>query len=195
MKILICVLALCLCCVRAPDHIYVYGSRSEKPTREIDVLVDVNFSSKEKASIQAAIELWDNAFNGHVVMTVTSTQFDMDMAELDKALSLDSFLILRVDSSHPYVSSDPSNGRTLGWANGIGGNYIFLVHDRIPEKAIKSISAHELGHLLGAGHGGTFMMQAYYDSSVDYDCVDAWTARQVQLAQHLSEFSITYCDK
>jgi hypothetical protein len=195
MKLLICILALLSGCVRAPDHLFVYGTPASTPVRGIPVWSDVGFTNPEKADIADAISLWNTALNGYVVLSVASTEFDMDMVELNVALSSDGFLFLQVSSSNPLVHNDPSNAKTLGWANLIGGNWIYLVSDRIPNGSVKSIAAHELGHLLGSVHGGTYLMAPYYDPGTDYDCVDAWTARQVRAAQHLPDFSISYCDK
>ena len=194
MKLLLCVIALCLGCVRAPDHLYVNGSKTDRPVREIPVWIDTNFTPQELAGIFWAMELWNTSFNGYVVLQLESTKFDMDPEVLEDALMSDGFLILRVDSTHPVVSHDSDKARTLAWANQIGGNWIYMVHDRLTLKSFRPVMLHELGHLFGAVHGGTYLMNKYY-SGVSYDCIDNYTAKQVEAAQHLPELSVSYCDK
>jgi hypothetical protein len=115
-----------------------------------------------------------------------------DQRDTQTVFNKDGFMFVSVASTDRIVSEFRS-ARTLAWCDSIGGNWMYIVRDRVPISELRGVTMHEIGHLLGVEHGGQGLMQPVY-SREDMQCVDQWTANMVERAVKIPAGSINYCE-
>lgn len=164
----------------------------------VPVVVDKNFSSEDKTSIDNAINSWNYVLNGYMVMKVESFNFDMEVDVLKRILAHDGLIIMKVDHTSSLIPDSNGKHNTLAWANDIGGNKIWVVRDRFYLPDTYPIMLHELGHILGADHEADipqndgFLMYPHYTRG-KYNCVDQRAMLKVARYQMLFSERLNYC--
>lgn len=180
------------CGIPRPYYHYVGASEYQsEPWAEYVVWVDKNFGVEDKLAIDDAINGWNAALNGYVVIHVRSYEFDMEPSLLKKIVNSDNgWVILKIDSKNPILGTNHPN--TLAFVNDIGGHSMWVIRDRIRGSWMKGIMLHEIGHLLGSKHTSKYLMQPYFKWEL-YQCVDYETLRNVVEAQHIPLKGTRYC--
>lgn len=195
------VLGLALGCMGhtvKPFHYISVPGYSYSPLKVYKVWVDKNFGEADKVAIDDAIKQWNYAMNGYVVIQVESYTFDMEIDVLKRVSNGEGWVFLKIDSSSTLIDDGVKgpDGRpkfyTLAWVNEIGGNRMWMVRDRIANRAVVGVTLHEIGHLLGANHDTVYLMQPHYNWE-DYRCVDYQALVRVAEYQHLPTGRLNYC--
>jgi hypothetical protein len=75
---------------------------------------------------------------------------------------------------------------------GSGGLMIVYI-DRIGTRDLGSVVMHELGHVLGVGHGEKGLMAAHYHPA-DQQCVDKATIAAVAAKRRLAVDQLNWCE-
>jgi hypothetical protein len=139
--------------------------------------------------IQKALDQWNFALNGSLILDIADYNALVDEKTFKYTEETHGILFLRIDSHNNLIP-----GRTTLAFNypHVGGNYIYLIRDRMLNDAIKPVSMHELGHALGAEHTDGGLMNPYYYSYM-YQCIDRIAAGEVAEYQHLPLGRLNWC--
>jgi len=161
--------------------------------RVIPIWVDKNFGSADHLQIDAAVGQWNYALNGYVVLRVVDNQFDMEVEKIQESQRRNGWLFMKIDANNPMVPVQKVGvGVTLGFANKVGGNHMYLVRDRLDNDAVFGVTMHEIGHLLGAEHVGNRLMFKHF-SRARFQCVDRASLEAVAHYQGISADDLNYC--
>ncbi len=162
--------------------------------RVTPVWVDKDFPASQKADVLAAIDEWNFALNGYSSFQVVDQNYDMEPSVLEQIRdTLQGLVILDVSVKMEQVQRLPDG--VLAWVPELEANSMFIIGDRIGNRALKSIVMHELGHILGLEHqeeAGTLMFPSYDRGS---PCIDQVTA--MHLASVHSRYNwhhMNYCE-
>lgn len=176
------------CVPRTALHYYIHADGKTIEVKYYPIYVDRDFGDADKVAIAQAVEQWNFSLNGQVRLAVVDWNFMMEPSVLKE----NAWYILRVNSACTFKPPDTPTDRTLAWANKLGGNYIYIIRDRLWNDDVKGITMHELGHLLGSDHVGTYLMYYRFNRN-RYDCVDYASAESVGKALHLNGSALNYC--
>lgn len=174
MKLILVLLMFIVCC-GAKEKRYTTNDKMSE-IRQIEVRVDKMFTDKDKVSIDKAINQWNTALNGSVVIKVVDNNFNMDLGVMEEVLKNKGLLILKLRSDSTLIIED--KGRTLAFTDKIGGNILYVIEDRVKDD-LEGIVMHEMGHIMGVTHKGSGLMQPSYMKE-DYRCIDKVTIEEVE---------------
>lgn len=192
--VLIVFLVNCQIQTKAISYSYTNIPGVTLPMISMPVYIDKDFSKSDKEVIMKVIAQWNYVLNGYIVMHVTDVEFNMDVATMQQAINGKAYLILKIDSNNISLanSTESTNKKTLGMVNKIGGNWMYLVRDNIPDQELFFIILHEMGHLFGAKHTGIYLMNTNYNRDY-FQCIDKETMIQVANYYTLSINDLNYC--
>lgn len=179
-----------------PYH-YIQHPTAVVPSRNLPVYLDAQFGEADKVEIQKALDQWNFALNGYLTLDVVDYRsplhYPLTHAEKTRIESEHGILILRIDSASPLIQETQHPPRVLAFVYPvIGGNYVYLIRDRMLNDGVKLITMHELGHALGAHHThGGLMNPEYYPYM--YQCVDRPVLEEVASYQHLDFGRLNWC--
>jgi hypothetical protein len=148
-----------------------------------------SFTPGERAKILRAVNEWNVALNGFVrFMIVEDSGPSVANARQSRPWS-----IMAAEGIAPRVAPGP----TIALAHtqplpGSGGLMIVYV-DRIGTRDLGSVVLHELGHVLGVGHGERGLMAAHYHPA-DQQCVDKATIAAVAAKRRLAVDQLNWCE-
>lgn len=116
------------------------------------VLVDVNFTDKEKELIQRAVKDLHYFCNGMVELTLV---FDLNPYDYDRIRN--NSVLLKVGPGHPSIvaSDEKLQSTTLGLCEYMDNKTkrLYLVTERLPNPTVfRTTTVHEFGHFIGMGH-------------------------------------------
>jgi hypothetical protein len=148
-----------------------------------------SFTPGDRAKILRAVNEWNVALNGFVRFTIVE---DSGMAAANVRPSRP-WSIMAAEGIAPRVVPGP----TIALAHtqplpGSGGLMIVYV-DRIGTRDLGSVVMHELGHVLGVGHGERGLMAAHYHPT-DQQCVDKATIAAVAAGRRLAVDRLNWCE-
>lgn len=188
--VLITVLFGINCGPRYIEHYHIYShSHSIIPLKEISIHVDRDFGAADKVAIQNAVDQWNFAMNGFIKLNIINWNFMMEPNLLkDKT----AWFILKAHSSKPGRPADNPGSYILAYCDRLGGNYVYMLRDRIFNEDMKGVTMHELGHLFGVDHIGVHLMHAQYQRG-SYHCIDYETIHAAAVAQNLDVGLLNYC--
>lgn len=170
--------------------VYVINAPHTTPMRVIPVYIDDNFTLKDKGSIVQAVKNWNEVLSGFVILKVESINSDLSKIDSDQV-----YMIEKVySSSKMIVDRDKLEDHmiTLGLANKVGGNHIWIVRDRLGDDDITAVAMHEIGHLLGAEHTAKHLMSPGYNVK-EYQCIDKSAVDQVAKYMQIPISKLSYC--
>jgi hypothetical protein len=187
--ILIFVLLGAGCLPRTALHYYIHAADGHvTEVKYYPIYVDKEFGNADKVAIASAVEQWNFALNGQVKLAVIDWDFMMEPSVLKE----NAWYILKVDHNCKFKPMDTKTDITLAWANKLGGNYIYMIRDRMGNDDVRGIMMHELGHLLGTDHVGKYLMYYRYDRA-RYNCVDYASVESVGKSLKLDVSNLNYC--
>jgi hypothetical protein len=148
-----------------------------------------SFTPGERAKILRAVNEWNVALNGFVRFAIVEDSG----ASVANARQSRPWSIMAAEGIAPRVAPGP----TIALAHtqplpGSGGLMIVYV-DRIGTRDLGSVVMHELGHVLGVGHGEKGLMAAHYHPA-DQQCVDKATIAAVAAKRQLAVDQLNWCE-
>ena len=145
-----------------------------------------SFDLGDRAKILRAQTTWNTALNGFVRFDVVSSPAGSARGSQPWMIvpaKGESLQLLR-GSSVPLAVTQPTTA-TSG---------VMVVHvDRIGWRDLGSVVMHELGHVLGVGHGERGLMAAHYHPS-DQQCIDKATVAAVAAKRRLPINQLNWCE-
>lgn len=176
-----------------PAHVSALRYTNHRPAATAEEIVPLrikgSFSPGDRAKILRAVNEWNVALNGFVRFTIVE---DFGVTAANARLSRP-WSIMAAEGIAPRVVPGP----TIALAHtqplpGSGGLMIVYV-DRIGTRDLGSIVMHELGHVLGVGHGEKGLMAAHYHPA-DQQCVDKATITAVAAKRQLAVDQLNWCE-
>ena len=148
-----------------------------------------SFTAGDRAKILRAVNEWNVALNGFVRFTIVE---DSGVSAANASPSRP-WSIMAAQGVSPRIVPGP----TIALAHtqplpGAGGLMIVYV-DRIGTRDLGSVVMHELGHVLGVGHGEKGLMAAHYHPS-DQQCVDKAAVAAVAAKRRLPMNQLNWCE-
>ncbi len=172
---------------------YIKNSPYSNVTRrEISIYVDKNFGESDKVYIANAVDQWNYALNGHIILQIVSYNFDVNIDNINKNILDDAFIIKKIYANNPLVKDAPGK-MTLAWVDCIGGHYMWIIRDRFDNQQMQGIVMHEFGHMLGAKHVNKPSLMLPIYNAETYKCIDSETMYSVAQYNNLQFEDLNYC--
>lgn len=174
---------------------YSYTNKTQymgPPARIVPIWVDKNFGAADKIAIDDAINAWNYALNGFIVLKVVDTEFDMEIPKIVEQVRDNGWLFMKINSDNSMVPVLKDGFRTIGFCERVGGNHLYLVRDRMFNSDVYGVTMHEIGHLLGAEHKGDRLMYPHF-TRARFQCVDSTTIEQVATWNHIPVDRLNFC--
>jgi hypothetical protein len=166
---------------------------SHRPTATAAEIVPLrlkgSFTPGDRAKILRAVNEWNVALNGFVRFAIVEDAG----ASATIAGHTRPWSIMAAQGISPRVVPGP----TIALAHtqplpGTGGLMIVYV-DRIGTRDLGSVVLHELGHVLGVGHGERGLMAAHYHPA-DQQCIDKATIAAIAARRRLAVDQLNWCE-
>jgi hypothetical protein len=176
-----------------PAHVATLRYTNHRPAAPAEEIVPLrikgSFTPGDRAKILRAVNEWNVALNGFVRFTIVE---DTGASAVNAHPSRP-WSIMAAQGIGPRVVPGP----TIALAHtqplpGAGGLMIVYV-DRIGTRDLGSVVMHELGHVLGVGHGERGLMAAHYHPT-DQQCVDKATIAAVAAKRRLAVDQLNWCE-
>ena len=148
-----------------------------------------SFSPGDRAKILRAVNEWNVALNGFIRFTI------VDNSTLHTASARQSrpWSIMAAQGVGPRVAPGPTIALAHTQAVPGAGGLMIVYLDRIGMRDLGSVVMHELGHVLGVGHGEKGLMAAHYHPT-DQQCVDKATITAVAAKRRLAVNQLNWCE-
>lgn len=197
MKKLFVLLSLLLLACQPSNYFYQIHNQQGKTISAVPIYLDEDWSKEEVASIETAINDWNIALNGQMVLEVKDEHFKINS-------SPDPGLMIVKTSEKSKIAHREDTVIALAWFDRGGGKRIYMVRDRLIPRGenhetpwemsdVSAVVRHELAHAMGVRHiKYNGLMAPVYDRD-EYKCVDEQAALAVAAAQHLLSSEMKYC--
>lgn len=151
------------------------------------------FGLGDRAKILRAVNEWNVALNGFVRFEI----LDDAAAPTADPRQPRPWTIMAAQGVGTGVGPRVAPGPTIALAHtlavpGAGGLMIVYL-DRIGRRDLGGVVMHELGHVLGLGHGERGLMAAHYHPT-DQQCVDKATISAVAAKRRLAVGHLNWCE-
>jgi hypothetical protein len=176
-----------------PAQVAALRYTNHRPAANAEEIVPLrikgSFTPGDRAKILRAANEWNVALNGFVRFTIV----DDSSAPIANPRQSRPWSIMAAQG----ISLRVVPGPTIALAHtqplpGSGGLMIVYV-DRIGTRDLGSVVMHELGHVLGVGHGERGLMAAHYHPT-DQQCVDKATVAAVAAQRRLAVDQLNWCE-
>jgi hypothetical protein len=148
-----------------------------------------SFSPGDRAKILRAVNEWNVALNGFVRFTI----IDTSSTPVTNARQPRPWSIMAADDVGPRISRGPIIALAHTQAVPGAGGLVIVYLDRLGTRDLGSVVMHELGHVLGVGHGEKGLMAAHYHPT-DQQCVDKTTVAAVADRRRLPVDQLNWCE-
>lgn len=172
---------------------------SESSIKHVPVYIDARFSGNDRLNVGYALETWNYAFNGQVVLDIHYNTEQWTIKQFDDIHMNQGIAIIYLSENEgdniPTLSNDPFQAqKVLAWVNELGGNKVYVLRNRIKEKNLFYITLHELGHIFGVQHSdeNNLMQPNYYINT--QACVDKSTATAAALYLGINPKYMNWCE-
>lgn len=162
---------------------------------EEPVYIDRDFDPQERSAIHAALADWNMVLNGYLHFKIIKEDVDYSnyIVLLEMRESMQGLAFVKRDVGEVEVQlEDP---RTLAWTNGVGGDQIHVIGQRVGVRNLRVILEHEIGHSLGVDHlpiRGTLMYPGYSGGA---DCIDRVTVQTLAGRRGWDWHHMNYCPR
>lgn len=183
-----CVIAsFILCLASCVQHYTNHSLIKDAPLVPVYI---TGFVPDVRRSLVEAIEEWNGALNGHMILYVVAD----DMIILDRAQRENAIVVVASDRNAPMMQvAHMENTVAVSYPFGTKKPAaIIYMANILPPPMSKHVLLHELGHAFGAEDKDYSLMQLHY--SVDYCCIDRLTMAQVSKAMRWSSDSVNWCE-
>ena len=161
--------------------------------REIKVWISEEFKEEEREEIRKGIGEWNYGLNGRIEIKIEDEGFKEEGEKVAKQVREGGWIIRRIGSGDKRIPKAEGKGLwVIGFVEGIKGQHMYLIWDRLPRDVIKGVVMHEIGHLLGVGHIGHRLMSGEYGKEGS-SCIDYETMWAVAEAQDISMEGLNFC--
>ena len=148
-----------------------------------------SFSPGDLAKILRAVNEWNVALNGFIRFTIV----DDSTPHTASARQSRPWSIMAAQGVGPRVAPGPTIALAHTQAVPGAGGLMIVYLDRIGMRDLGSVVMHELGHVLGVGHGEKGLMAAHYHPT-DQQCVDKATITAVAAKRRLAVNQLNWCE-
>lgn len=159
--------------------------------RTLSLFVDRDFDENERARIVSAMRQWNYVLNGFIQIRARTLPDNPTRELLAQIKSSRGWIVARVDSRHP-IARQGEGAQALAVTAGGQGGFVYIISDRIGQRDLTGVLMHELGHVLGAGHGGSGLMAPVYNSAMGR-CIDRQAVALVASAHRLPLNRLNWC--
>jgi hypothetical protein len=148
-----------------------------------------SFTPGDRAKILRAVNEWNVALNGFVRFTIVE---DSGASAINAHHSRP-WSIMAAQGISPRVVPGPTIALAHTQPLPETGGLMIVYVDRIGTRDLGSVVMHELGHVLGVGHGERGLMAAHYHPT-DQQCVDKATITAVAARRRLAVDRLNWCE-
>jgi hypothetical protein len=166
-------------------------SPNNKTGIHLGLWIDQDFGESDRISIRQAVDQWNYAMNGWVILDIKRWDFDMSVQEILDCQKSGGWMIMKIDGSNPMIHDYPGHF-VLAFVDSLRGHLMYVIRNRINNDQVSGIVMHEIGHLMGSGHlkNGLMYFEFHADSS---RCVDRGTVTEVAKSWHIDVKNLNYC--
>lgn len=180
------------CAAYSPTFV-IHPPTQEQPKRIIPVAIDKNFTPQEKQELELALNDWNFALNGQMLLKIYTDKFDMEDSTISYIYNANGVMLLKVSKVGTVMFNLDEN--TIAITSHIGtGHEIFFIKEKANVERLRYVCDHELGHLLGASHSNIGLMQLEYNR-FEYGCIDYNAVSQVAEYNNLNSEHMNWCKK
>lgn len=180
-------LALIVACTASSDVRMHPAETHASQARYESVLIDDGFEAPDQRAIAGAVADWNATLSGAIVL---------EPHVVNMSLTESAILIMRLSSDADFIPPAREGEHILAFTDRIGGRKVWLVKDRLPLEAVKGVTMHELGHVLGADDRRDVEGLMFIPTGpLQWGCVDRATALEVAHAQSLPLAALAYCER
>lgn len=188
-----CLFLVVLMACGAPTFTYTtHVSYQVSPARYIPIAIDNAFTHEEVGKLKEAIEEWNRSLNGQMVLSVYTTDFNMQDNILYYITNARGILMLKVSRYGSVMFNLENENVAITSGIGMDAREIYFLREKTHIETIKSVALHELGHALGATHRSFGLMKHENDPAA-HSCIDWETVKQVAEYNHLNPNTMNWC--
>lgn len=192
-KLYTALLGMVMGCGSIPQpHYTTHASTQQKPSRTIPVAIDIQFPLAQQRELIAAINEWNVALNGQMVLTVYTDRFNMEDKSISYIYNSKGVMLLSVSHlGNPMLHLDVN---TIAITSHIGtGHEIYFLKEKMENHSVRKVALHEIGHFLGAHHKAGLMQLEYNEEN--YNCIDYDAVSQVANYNELNINQMNWCQR
>jgi hypothetical protein len=183
------------------------AANAQSPTAQVTAVRDTNhppativeetvalriagpFDLGDRARILRAVNEWNVALNGFVRFAIVDEPVTLTAGPRQ----LRSWTIMAANGVGPRAAPGPTIALAHTQAVPGAGGLMIVYRDRIGMRDLGGVVMHELGHVLGLGHGEKGLMAAHYHPT-DQQCVDKATITAVAAKRQLAVNQLNWCE-
>ncbi|HZX86210.1 MAG TPA: matrixin family metalloprotease [Reyranella sp.] len=148
-----------------------------------------SFSLGDRAKILRAVNEWNVALNGFARFAI----LDDSGAPTTDSRQPRPWTVMAARGVGPRVAPGPTIALAHTQAVPGAGGLMIIYLDRIGMRDLGGVVMHELGHVLGLGHGERGLMATHYHPT-DQQCVDKATIAAVAARRRLAVDQLNWCE-
>jgi hypothetical protein len=188
-----------LACQPSNSFTYIVRNAAGHSIKAVPIYLDAAWNKDEVAAIEVAINDWNIALNGQMILIVNDEHYKIG-SESDPGL-----MIIKVSEKN-RIACQEDTVIALGWFDRNSKRRIFMVRDRLIARGngvetewnmtdVSAVARHEIGHSFDIRHIQYYgLMAPGYDRD-EYKCIDQGAAYAVAKAQALNVSEMKWCER